>query len=326
MNTTFHGMDIASAMRKRGSTGISIAVSAEGRTESFTLGSGRPGCSYEITPTTLFQAGSVSKPTFAVTLMRFADRGIISLDEDISRYCGGFADTPVSFSALLSHTAGYNVHGFRGYAVPASVLSLVQVLAGEGNSKRVKQVYPYGKKYSYSGGGIELAELAFREITGLSLAEAARKEVFEVLGMEDSTFIQPLEEALSDRAAHATKHGVFRKTDSPFHYYPETGAAGLWTTPSDLVKLGLAVSESCRENAFLRQETALRMIAPVMNSYGLCMERFGNTVYGHDGVNYGFQCYWRFSAKKSCCVTVCENTNGGCLKKVGDALVRDLAF
>ncbi len=322
MNTTFHGIDIASAMRKHGSTGISIALSSGGTEESFTHGSGRPECDYPIEPTTLFQAGSVSKSAFAITLMRFVDKGVIDLDEDISGYLGGFVSTPVTFSALLSHTAGFNVHGFRGYAMPAEKLPLEKVLAGEGNSKRVKQIYPYGRKYSYSGGGIELAELAFTNITGLALAEAAKKELFDVLGMENSSFVQPLEDALLCRAAHAAKRGI-RKPDSIFHYYPEGGAAGLWTTPSDLVKMGIAVSDSCRGDGLLRQQTAQRMIKPVKSSYGLCIEKFGDGIYGHGGVNYGFQCYWRFSAVKSECVAICENVNRGSLKEIGNKLVAD---
>lgn len=106
-----------------------------------------------------------------------------------------------------------------------------------------------------------------------------------------------------------------------FRYHPETAAAGLWTTPFDLVQMGIAVSESCSKDGFLKKETAERMITPVHGSYGLCMFRYRENLSGHGGFNHGYQTYWVFIPGTSICVAVCENRNFGCLNEVGDSLI-----
>ena len=171
----FHGIDaddLSKRIVKHG-YGMSLAVAHGDDIETFCSGNGRYGQDFPVDPDTLFQAGSVSKPLFALTLLRYVDKGRIDLDADISGVLGDFVrKPPLTFPALLSHTAGYNVHGFRGYRADAPRLSLEDVIAGRGNSRKVVRIRPYGKQHRYSGGGITLAELAFTRLAGISLRDA----------------------------------------------------------------------------------------------------------------------------------------------------------
>ena len=97
-----------------------------------------------------------------------------------------------------------------------------------------------------------------------------------------------------------------------YHYYPEHAAAGLWTTPTELVKIGLTLSRSYRRGGFLKRKTAQRMMTPVMDSYGLCLdvwesEARRDSVAGHSGENWGFLTSWVFSRKKDICVAIMYN-------------------
>ena len=98
-----------------------------------------------------------------------------------------------------------------------------------------------------------------------------------------------------------------------YHYYPEQAAAGLWTTPTELVKIGLELSKSYRKGGFLKKKTARRMMTPVMDGYGLCLNvweseaRNGAKVAGHGGENYGFLTDWVFSRTEDLCVAVMYN-------------------
>ena len=140
----------------------------------------------------LFQAGSVSKPMFALTLLRYVDKGLIDLDADISGIVPEFVRKgPLTFPALLSHTAGYNLHGFPGYRADHEPLSLEDVLNGKGVTPKLRRIRPYGRQHMYSGGGITLAELAFTRITGTTLREAFRKEVAEPLGLPGPRSARP---------------------------------------------------------------------------------------------------------------------------------------
>ena len=307
----FHGVDIGSILgiRKIKRYGASIAVANGDSVETFCLGTGRFGKNFPVNPDMLFQAGSVSKPVFAATLLRYVDKGIIDLDADISGVISDFVDFPLTFSALLSHTAGFNVHGFPGYRARHRLLSLEDVLNGSGNTPKVCRTMPYGEQYSYSGGGIILAELAFTRITGTTLQDAFAQEVAAPLGLTRSGYFQPLDEGMIENAAFGGQLGIWEDHSHGYHYYPEHAAAGLWATPNELVKIGIALSRSFREGTFLSKETAVRMMTPVMNNYGLCVECNTDSAH-HMGVNAGFITFLKFSLTEDYCVAVMTNKFG----------------
>ena len=330
MVKNFYGVDVDQAMRIRGKRGygVSIAVQdGDGDFLTYCSGSGRYGEDYPVNPDMLFQAGSVSKPMFALTLLRYVDKGKIDLDADISGVVPEFVKKgPVTFAALLSHTAGYNVHGFPGYPANHEPLSLEDVLDGKGNTPRLRRIRPYGKQHMYSGGGITLAQLAFERITGTTLREAFKKEVAEPLELKRTGFFQPLDEELVANAAFGFRLAQKEDPAHGYHYYPEHAAAGLWTTPTELVKIGIALSRSYRRGGFLKKKMARRMMTPIMDDYGLCLnvwesEARKDSVAGHGGENWGFLTSWVFSRKKDICVAVMYNN----VTEAADKAMDDIA-
>ncbi len=326
----FYGVDVDKAMRIRGRKGygVSIAVcDGDGDFSTYCSGSGRYGEDFPVNPDMLFQAGSVSKPMFALTLLRYVDKRIIDLDADISGIVPEFVKKgPVTFAALLSHTAGYNLHGFPGYRADHEPLSLEDVLNGKGVTPKLRRIRPYGRQHMYSGGGITLAELAFTRITGTTLREAFRKEVAEPLGLQRTGFFQPLDEELVANAAFGFRLAQQEDPAHGYHYYPEHAAAGLWTTPTELVRIGLALSRSYRRGGLLKKKTARRMMTPVMDDYGLCLdvwesEARKDSVAGHGGENWGFLTSWVFSRKKDICVAIMYNN----VTEAADEAMNDIA-
>lgn len=311
----FHGVDVDGLLKIKGKRGygVSLAVCKGDEIETYCSGSGRYRQDFPVNHDMLFQAGSVSKPMFALTILRYVNKGLIDLDADISHVLSDFVtNPPLTFRALLSHTAGYNVHGFLGYRADAPILSLDDVIAGRGNSKKVVQIKPYEKQYRYSGGGITLAELAFTRLAGISLRDAFQKEVAEPLGLTRTGYFQPLDENLADNAAFGGKLAYKRREDSAhgYHYYPEHAAAGLWTTPAELVKIGIALSRSFRNGGLIDQKTAERMATPISGDCGLCLFRKNDTAY-HYGGNEGFLTFWKFSLKEDICVAGMVNNSVG---------------
>ncbi|MBQ5991620.1 MAG: GNAT family N-acetyltransferase [Clostridia bacterium] len=301
----WYDVDVKDRLQIKGKNGygVSIAINDGEELQLYCAGSGRNGEEFPVNRDMLFQAGSVSKPMFAITLLRFVDKGKIDLDTDISGVVPKFVKKgPVTFAALLSHTAGYNVHGFPGYPANHAPLSLEDVLSGKGNTPKVRQTMPYGMQHEYSGGGITLAQLAFERITGMTLREAFQKEVAEPLGLKRTGFFQPLDEELLANAAFGGRLAYREDLEHGYHYYPEHAAAGLWSTPTELTKIGLALSRSYRRGGFLKKKTARRMLTPVMENYGLCVNNFRGDIGEHGGWNEGFITEWMFSLDKDLCV------------------------
>src|SRR6266542_5101775 len=100
-----------------------------------------------VTPTTLFQAGSISKPIFALAVMRLVQQGRLDLDAHVNTYlkswkipANGDWQPHVTLRHLLSHAAGLTVHGFPGYQRSEPLPTVVQVLNGEppANTEKVE--------------------------------------------------------------------------------------------------------------------------------------------------------------------------------------------
>ncbi|MBR0373964.1 MAG: beta-lactamase family protein [Mogibacterium sp.] len=312
----FHGIAVDEPMRIKGRRGygVSLAIAKGDEIETYCSGSGRFGEDFPVDPDMLFQAGSVSKPMFALTLLRYTDKGLIDLDADISGVVPEFVKIPVTFPALLSHTAGFNLHGFPGYRAKAPLLTLKDVLSGAGITPRLRRIRPYGKQEMYSGGGVTLAELAFTRMTGTTLRDAFAKEVAAPLGLTRTGFFQPLDEDLVPHAAFGGRLGLREDPEHGYHYYPEHAAAGLWTTPRELAKVGIALARSYREGGLLEKKTAERMMKPVIESFGLGIinfgeftDYFGENAAGHDGNNAGFVNCWVFSLTEDLCVAGMAN-------------------
>jgi CubicO group peptidase (beta-lactamase class C family) len=181
---------------------------------------------YGASPTTLFQAGSISKPVAAAGALYLVEHGKLSLDEDVNKKLktwkvpeNEFTKTErVTLRRLMSHTAGLAVHGFPGYDVDEPVPTLVQIF-----------------KWRETG---EYPTHSSRYYAGKPFPALMRELVLGPIGMDHSSYEQPLPPALAAQTATGT-----RSDGTPihgrWHVYPEMAAAGLWTTPTDLCKFGL---------------------------------------------------------------------------------------
>lgn len=206
-----------------------------------------------VTPRTLFQAGSISKPVAAACSLRLVEAGKLNLDEDVNEKLTSWQvpkneftkDTKVALRKILSHTAGLSVHGFQGYSTGGPIPTLVQVLDGmpPANSSPVRVESKPGAAWRYSGGGYLVAQQLMIDVEKKKFPEIAQEMLFGKIGMKDSTFEQPLPEHLRAFAASGTMRDG-RVVEGKHHVYPEMAAAGLWTTPSDLAKFAIEIALS----------------------------------------------------------------------------------
>ena len=274
---------------------------------------------------TLFQAASISKPVFALAVLRLADAGKVDLQANVNDYLTSWkvpdsaftSQAPVTLRALLSHSAGTTVHGFRGYEPTATLPTVNQILDGvsPANSSPVRVDTVPGTRYRYSGGGYVIAQAALQDLTGVPTARNLQKVVLQPLGMKNSTFEQPLpasraaEIAIPYRADGSQVEGGAR-------IYPEQAAAGLWTTPSDLARYALGVNAALQgeKGAIISAPMARTMLTPVLNGRGLGPQVGGRTprmYFAHDGGNDGYRCLMVVYEDGEGAVVMTNSDNGG---------------
>jgi CubicO group peptidase (beta-lactamase class C family) len=266
-------VDLVARMRTYHVPGVSIAI-VDGSRVVFERGYGVTefGGSRAVDSTTLFQAGSISKPVFATGVLGLVQQGRLSLDEDVNRRLTSWhlPDAPftavekVTLRRLLTHTAGLTVHGFPGYAVGKPIPTIPQVLNGlpPANTPAVRNDTTPGARYSYSGGGITIAQLLTTDVMHERFPDVMQRLVLKPAGMTRSTYENPLPENrwAETAAGHET-------TDTPvpgrWHVYPEMAAAGLWTTPADLARWAIALSDAYngKSHRLLSTESARQMVS-----------------------------------------------------------------
>jgi CubicO group peptidase (beta-lactamase class C family) len=332
--------------------GLSVAVIDNFKIiDTRTFGVTEAGGATPVTPRTMFQAGSVSKPVAAVGALQLVEEGKLSLDEDVNRKLKSWhvpeneftSEQKVTLRRILSHSAGLTVHFFPGYAVGEPTPTLTQILDGQppANSAPVRVDFVPGTRWRYSGGAQLIEQQMMIDATGEPFPRIMRERVFDKLGMKDSTFEQPLPSSRAHSAARGTYANGTAVTGG-WHIYPEMAAAGLWTTPTDLAKLAIevALAKQGRSNRLLKEATAREMLKvqmPRVEEVALGNENHRDRMglgfflgddtrpdlFGHIGDDEGFQTMLLMFADTGQGAAVMANSQYGIL--LGNFLLEKIA-
>lgn len=307
-----------------GSTGFQVA---EFRNGIFTTHHGGMATSQTLVDDyTLFQVASCSKTVTALAVLTLVRDGWIELDKPAAIYLKGWQlkgprSTETTVAELMSHTAGTTVHGFEGYNAGDDLPSLEQILEGHApaNSDAVRTRRRLFAGFSYSGGGTMVLQKVIEDVTGTDFGTYAHKQVLVPTGARRATF------ALEPSVAFA--HGYFENGQPLAHGYkrhPESAAAGLWATASDLAKIlhAIVLSSVGAQNAVIPPALAKRMITPVHSQSGLGLFIRSDNVISHDGRNHGFDSFMTAELKTGRIYAVVTNRNGA-LESVLNSVLKD---
>jgi CubicO group peptidase (beta-lactamase class C family) len=147
-----------------------------------------------VTPETLFQIGSTTKPLTGTLVMRLVEEGVLDLDRPVVAWLPELrlsrpgAAEQVTLRMLLSHTAGLpwdqiTPHRRFGRRDPQALADWARdELPGR------PLVASPGERFSYSNPGISLAARVAEAAAGELYADLMQRLVFEPLAMRRTTF------------------------------------------------------------------------------------------------------------------------------------------
>ena len=237
--------------------GASIAVVQDGQlvwAEGFGLRD--TAARLPMTPDTLLQAASVSKPVAAVAaVLAFAQHGL-SLDEDLLRLIPSLPSTagtrswelrnpyhmPLTLRLLLAHLGGTNDFRYAGYRRGIDLIpTMPEELAGlpPANTPAVAVVREPGTHWVYSPAGYTLVQAILMDLYDRPFAEIMQRLILDPLAMSDSTFAQPVPDAVAERMAVPYLPDGTPLPDGTRVFNTEA-SGGLTTTPSDLARFLIA--------------------------------------------------------------------------------------
>jgi len=259
----------------------------------------------EVTPDTIYDAASLSKPVVTTTLIAMlAAAGQVQLDAPVERYLPEWTSGPdpkwrrrATLRHLLTHTSGLPPHK-KYFETAKTKREVLSRLFAE------PLTFEPGTQTAYSDlGFLLLGEIAER-MTGKSLGTVAHERIFAPLGMKDSTYnptkewrgrIAPTENdsAFRNRLVHGEVHD-----ENAWAMGGVAGHAGLFSTATDLAAFcqmmlngGIYAHQRVLRRETVEQFTARQTIAGGSYALGWAVPTEGSASgryfsprsYGHTG-------------------------------------------
>lgn len=304
--------------------GIAVCAIQRGR-DMYPLEAGVAdrGAPARVASDTLFQGGSLAKLFTATCALRLVERGVLDLDGDVNRCLRGWTlrsrdgwVPAVSIRQLLSHTGGVNLKKFAGYHRRSPLPTTLEILDGSPpcNTDPIAVTTVPGTETRYSGGGYVVLQAVLEAVTSMPFEDLVAAEVCAPLGLASTFFCRDLPPGETNRAAsgHRLSGG---QVDGGWQLHPETAAAGLTTTATDLATLASAISVHPHRPPLLTDETAalmLRRVAPGNTGFGVYLVGVGPSLrWEHSGRPEGFSAQVMLDPEEGRGAVVLTNADAG---------------
>lgn len=262
---------IESQMAQRGIPGLAFAVVEKGEVRDLRCyGSANLETETPVSPESVFEIASLTKPLTATAILRLVDSALVALDDPIVKY---IEDAPAEWGAitvghLLSHTGGFA----EQLIVSANGVPLMDV-STEAQFELVKEsplMFPAGRGASYSDPGYFLLGMIIERASGQRYADAMQALVFDPCGMEHSLILDQWRIVDGRVAGYTLRDGMLLNARRDWqHELPSF--FGVMTTVGDLAKFELAYAGG----ELLSDDLAERMQTPTRLADGTVAEVFG---------------------------------------------------
>lgn len=300
------------------SPGCSVGVSRDGLTvHERGYGMANLELDVPITPASAFEAASISKQFTAMSIMLLAQRGRLSLEDQVRKYLPELPDhgTPLTIRHLLNHTSGLrDVFLLLELSAPQDDGGdrndlLLELLARQ----RSLNSQP-GMESQYNNGGYVLLAIVVKRVSGQSLAAFAHANIFTPLGMTSTRFMDDPEALMPNRAAN------YRREAGTWRFVPDgtargaVGNSGLWTTTRDLLRWehNFAQVQVGTEALLKEMQTPAVLPGGKPAEWGLGFqigEHRGSTFVGHGGGDRGIDNYVAWYPRQRLAIAVLCNSD-----------------
>lgn len=224
-----------------------------------------------VTPETIFQAASLSKPVFAYAVLKACAEGLLDLDVPLSTYLPGpyVPNDPrlhqITARHVLSHTPGFPNWRPKGQPLP------IHFAAGE--------------RFAYSGEGYVYLQRVVEHLSGQPLDVWMRSRLLDPLGLHHSSYVWS--DVYETQAA--VGHDEEGKPNEPGKMVEPNAAYSLYTTPTEFARFVIALLQPPDGPACLTAAQAAQMLTAhiAVNDAGFDAKRPVAEVRASEQVSWG---------------------------------------
>ncbi|MBL9200353.1 MAG: beta-lactamase family protein [Opitutaceae bacterium] len=249
----------------------------------------------QMTPDTLFNIMSMTKPVTAVALLMLQDDGKLKMSDPVAKFIPEFANlkTPsgkpanLTLAQIMTHTSGLGEAGGPAGQRAKTLADLVPLWLA------APMQYEPGAKWKYTQSGINCGARVVEVASGMTFPEFLNKRLFGPLGLRDITHTPNADQ----RPRVATPYAKNKDTGAleagrvappaPGDR-PPTGNAGLYATATDYARFcQMLLNGGSLDGRRYLSATALKLLATSQTG-DLPTGFFQNDTYGQRGANYGW--------------------------------------
>lgn len=212
------GKKLEEIAQNHGCVGVQVAVVNNGRiTHHYEYGWQDKKEKVPVSMDTKIRVASISKVVVGMGVMSMRDMGILSIDEDISKYWGtdiknpNFPDDPITFRNIFTHTSSMTDFGYKKRATSA----LEENLGKKSSYMKIKPgdigAYDYNNSAMCTSGAVA------GRAANINFDQYIREYFFEPLGIDASFHVSNI--AAADKISIVYNDGVPTiRVDDQFNY------------------------------------------------------------------------------------------------------------
>ena len=273
-----------------------------------------------ITPSSLFELASISKPITSICVLKLVEQAKIRLDCPISSYLD---DVPANCRAitvrdLLQHTSGISPTNVE----EGSIINTIKKIFSRGPE------YTPGSRFEYWNQGYAVLSELISRCSGIDYTEFCRNELFDPAGMKSTCFTGDL---LPNGAIVTVGKSIFGEPrsalDHPYGAYDlrYRGMGGVVSNVWDLWRL----ENVLHGKSMLTDVSKQMMFQPGKNDYALGwfvkQNKHGQLMQYHSGSVRGFSCVLiRYPESKGFITVLCNSSDAQPQEMARD--IEDLLF
>lgn len=255
----------------------------------------------------LYHTSNFSMPITALAVFKLKESGLLDIDSNVNNYLKDWKiedsavtrNRKVTLRELLSHTAGIDESGPRGYIdSPPDADELL---------KKINIRYYPGLKRRFSWSGYLIIQKVIEDITGMDFDDYIRNEILLPLGMNESHFSLP--------ERHVNGYDLFgSEIEGGFRVYPRLASSGLWSTTDDISKFIIEIQRIYQGEyeGLISKQSVDEMLSYQVGGWGLGLSlKFDgdNLIFRHSGKSEGFTCYFISRVVKGEAIVIMSNSD-----------------
>jgi CubicO group peptidase (beta-lactamase class C family) len=246
-----------------------------------------------VAPHHRFRIGTASTALTSAAVGVLLEKGRLTLDDEIQTYVPEFPrkESPVTLRQLMGHLSGLrNDGGDEGPLLGKHCARITEALPEFAERPLLFQP---GTMYRYSSYGWILVSAAVEAAAADPFLTFMQEQIFEPLKMDD-TMADSSKEAIPNRVTpyfprYAANPRYGADVMRPIDYSCYSGASVFLSTPSDLVRFGMAINSGrlLRPATVALLQTSQRLVSGHETGYGLGWDLEDVTLAGHRAVAIG---------------------------------------